>query len=159
MGFPQFLLWFQYMAVFIFCSNVAALTHFDAAVGLFATASTTESHSPLFGFASSFLTSLQICFSTLLGLSVMDMVCSVKRKKKKGVVASNQEDILRPAEPQAISCVLAVRQYGQRPKADEIRPIQTNCFSSCGGFKNLLFCELSKQRKAENPHVLEAATR
>lgn len=34
------------------------------------------------------------------------------KKRKKGVVASNQECILRPAEPQAISCVLAVRQDG-----------------------------------------------
>lgn len=34
------------------------------------------------------------------------------KKIKKGVVASNQECILRPAEPQAISCVLAVRQDG-----------------------------------------------
>lgn len=34
------------------------------------------------------------------------------KKRKKGVVASNQECILRPAEPQAISCVLVVRQDG-----------------------------------------------
>lgn len=35
---------------------------------------------------------------------------SVKREKQG--VASNQEATLRPAEPQAISCVLAVRQDG-----------------------------------------------
>lgn len=51
--------------------------------------------------------------STLLDLPVIDLVYSVEtRKKKKGCSYFEQEDILRPAEPQAISCVLAVRQYG-----------------------------------------------
>lgn len=52
-------------------------------------------------------------FSNTAGFPLMDLMYSVKsRFEKKGVAASNQEDVLRPAQPQAISCVPAVRQNG-----------------------------------------------
>lgn len=45
---------------------------------------------------------------------------------------------MRPAEPQSISCALAVRRDGQRPN-NEIRPVQNSWFSCCEGFEKAVY--------------------
>lgn len=41
---------------------------------------------------------------------------------------------LKVAEPQAISCVLAIRQDTERPKTNDIRSVQTSCL-------NFMYCK------------------